>query len=258
MQDATGNVYGRLCVIGHVESEPGMVLCQCECGNQKLFSLIDIKRGKSRSCGCLRQATRSGVRDIAGKRFGALIALHRASYPGYRGPEPWKVQCDCGKVTIMKISRLNHAQHCGCLLHKLDTSPFGLFFCIQRNLARCLAHARVHGIEFDHALLRSHDDFLVRMPSPEYAHSVLERIDETKPYHANNLHWVVYAMPKKVPKMHQYRGIEMSTRHWAEHFNVCRDYMNRRIKAMPARDAFDPTVRRRSHIARRGRGVIVG
>lgn len=61
--DLTGNVYGRLKVLGYAFSKNGTPYwnCICECGREKIALGKDLKRGMIRSCGCLR-------REIASKR----------------------------------------------------------------------------------------------------------------------------------------------------------------------------------------------
>lgn len=59
-----GRVYGRLTVIGELEpviniagrSFP-LFLCRCECGREKKVRDQQLRRGATRSCGCLRNAT---------------------------------------------------------------------------------------------------------------------------------------------------------------------------------------------------------
>lgn len=55
--DETGNRHGRLIVLKRVENEKrgeAMWLCRCECGNETRVIGYDLRRGHSRSCGCLK------------------------------------------------------------------------------------------------------------------------------------------------------------------------------------------------------------
>lgn len=58
---AIGTVFGRLTVTCEGEPSPrpkgghhGTSICQCECGTTKLVMNSDLRRGATRSCGCLR------------------------------------------------------------------------------------------------------------------------------------------------------------------------------------------------------------
>ena len=52
--DLTGQRYGRLLVIGRDpnRSGPAWFVCQCDCGSLKSISSNQLRRGKTRSCGC--------------------------------------------------------------------------------------------------------------------------------------------------------------------------------------------------------------
>lgn len=55
IKDLTGLRFGRLTVIGRECSRPGMYwIVECDCGTRKILQGSLLKRGRSRSCGCLR------------------------------------------------------------------------------------------------------------------------------------------------------------------------------------------------------------
>lgn len=59
--DETGNRYGRLMVVCRAGSTKGGIarwLCQCDCGGKKVVIGSKLRRGETRSCGCLEQETR--------------------------------------------------------------------------------------------------------------------------------------------------------------------------------------------------------
>ena len=57
--DLTGQRFGRLEVIGKVEKPSNRKytsaywLCKCDCGNKKVVASNDLRRGVTKSCGCL-------------------------------------------------------------------------------------------------------------------------------------------------------------------------------------------------------------
>lgn len=56
--DLTNQTFGRLRVISYSHTTKdgrAMWLCNCSCGNQKITSSKDLKRGTIQSCGCLRK-----------------------------------------------------------------------------------------------------------------------------------------------------------------------------------------------------------
>lgn len=117
--DLTGNSYGRLKVISEAPDRcNGYVgwLCECQCGERRVFSSHALIHNHTRSCGCLRKETndRSQV-DIAGQRFGKLIAIRK--HGKKRRQITWLCRCDCGRETIVLGGQLRYGQSrsCGCL-----------------------------------------------------------------------------------------------------------------------------------------------
>ena len=58
IEDLTNNIFGKLHPItleGINKYRQAVWLCQCECGNFKIARAIDLKNGKIKSCGCLKQ-----------------------------------------------------------------------------------------------------------------------------------------------------------------------------------------------------------
>jgi hypothetical protein len=57
--DLAGRRFGRLTVLVQAENRDGRVvwLCRCDCGADKSVKAIDLTRGVTRSCGCLRAET---------------------------------------------------------------------------------------------------------------------------------------------------------------------------------------------------------
>jgi hypothetical protein len=58
MKIKTGKVFGRLTVLAHVGTIAGRQAgyqCQCRCGEKKVVSGSNLRRGLAKSCGCLRK-----------------------------------------------------------------------------------------------------------------------------------------------------------------------------------------------------------
>jgi hypothetical protein len=58
------------------------VLCLCECGEYIEVIVSNLKRGNTRSCGCLLKEARfnngkAKILDITGERFGRLVAMNQ-------------------------------------------------------------------------------------------------------------------------------------------------------------------------------------
>jgi hypothetical protein len=55
--DITGQVFGRLTAHSR-EPQTAIWLCLCECGGEVRVEYKNLRRGTTRSCGCLRRGTR--------------------------------------------------------------------------------------------------------------------------------------------------------------------------------------------------------
>jgi hypothetical protein len=113
-----GTVFGRWTTLE--ENPPGTrskTLCRCECGTERYVYTDALRRGTSRSCGCLKHESKGrypsdGPYLPAGSVSGSLTTLEDAADSRARVP----VRCECGRVTDRNAQRLKAAQvqTCGC------------------------------------------------------------------------------------------------------------------------------------------------
>ena len=94
-------------------------LCKCECGTIREVSQANLKRGHSKSCGCLRKkkASETHLKDLTGQRFGSLLVVERDYSKSQNGHRYacWKCLCDCGEVIIVTSDNLKRQRSCGCV-----------------------------------------------------------------------------------------------------------------------------------------------
>lgn len=114
-KDIAGQRFGRLTAIEPLARAPKtrqMWRCQCDCGGTVVTAGSSLRRGITRSCGCIR---RESAIDLAGQRFGRLVAI-KLSSEGNDGAM-WHCLCDCGAETVTRgqFLRTGRAQSCGCL-----------------------------------------------------------------------------------------------------------------------------------------------
>ncbi len=79
-QDLTGKTFGRLTVTGRSENVGVHVsfLCLCECGSSIKVRAHSLKRGDTRSCGCLRSETMESKQTKHGKYGSPTYLSYRA------------------------------------------------------------------------------------------------------------------------------------------------------------------------------------
>jgi hypothetical protein len=86
-------------------------VAKCTCGNVKSFLISNLRRGLTKSCGCIKPLQPVG--DLLGAKFGSLLVLGLNS----RNPVRWKCRCDCGNEAVVAPGHLKsgHTRSCGCL-----------------------------------------------------------------------------------------------------------------------------------------------
>lgn len=54
LEDLTGRRFGRLVVVSRSENASGRTVwnCKCDCGNKKKVHAVNLKKGRTKSCGC--------------------------------------------------------------------------------------------------------------------------------------------------------------------------------------------------------------
>ena len=124
--DLTGQRFGRLVVlqrVGNTNDGHAKWLCQCDCGNTTEVASNVLKKGNTKSCGCLNKEVASekakqAYVDLRGRRFGRLVALEPVG--SKKEKMWWKCQCDCGNFLTTTSHHLTsgNTQSCGCLKSK--------------------------------------------------------------------------------------------------------------------------------------------
>lgn len=118
-EDLTGRQFGELTAIRRVENDGyGRVcwLCRCSCGKETVVRALQLKSGRTRSCGCKRFESSYNKRDLTGQRFGRLTVLYSVGQDSKRNKLKWHCRCDCGnELDVYPGSLLRGlTQSCGC------------------------------------------------------------------------------------------------------------------------------------------------
>ena len=127
--DLTGQIFGRLTVLGRAEdyfTPKGKRFvqwhCKCECGKNVTVLGMNLREGRSKSCGCLisESSYMRNLTDLTGQRFAMLTVISRADdHVDISGDRYvcWRCVCDCGNEKIIRASSLKQGltKSCGCL-----------------------------------------------------------------------------------------------------------------------------------------------
>ena len=111
LDNLVGQRFGRLVVEGREENKGSEVCwkCKCDCGKTCVVRAGDLKRGNTKSCGCIR------VDNISGQRFGKLTVVSEHGRNSW-GDVQWLCLCDCGSQTVVTTTHLRQGKvkSCGC------------------------------------------------------------------------------------------------------------------------------------------------
>ena len=127
-KDELGNKYGKLTVLERAENtKDGKTrwLCECECGNKIIALGTNLRKGNTKSCGCLR--AQHLIKDLVGQKFGRLTVTSRSNSRNKRGVV-WNCKCECGTIVEVVSSDLvnGNTKSCGCLKTDLHSTMIDL------------------------------------------------------------------------------------------------------------------------------------
>ena len=129
--DLTGRVFGRLTVIKRAPDRVSsrgnrsvMWECQCVCGKRTVVASVNLRQGKTKSCGCLITEPKDRE-DLVGSCFGRLTVVARGEdLHDNKGNaiSQWQCRCSCGNPDLVLVRAGNlkagNTSSCGCLLRE--------------------------------------------------------------------------------------------------------------------------------------------
>lgn len=248
-----GSVYGRLTVLSKADPVNGKVrwLCRCSCGNVKTYIPANLKRGLTKSCGCLQkelQSERQTV-DRTGIQYGRLKAMYKNGFIGDQ--VAWFCQCSCGNTTTVSSYGLGSGstQSCGCLqrekaseassTHGLSNTREYRIWCAMKT--RCTnenrdnyKHYGARGISVCSRWINSFENFFSDMgPCPSEQHSI-ERNDPDGNYEPGNCRWATQTEQMRNTSRSvkvQWGGKEVTIAELSELTGVSYDLLQQRLRS---------------------------
>lgn len=105
--------FGRLTAVKFIETDDhgnARWLFACECGEEHVAIAHVVRRGDTKSCGCLRFKVIK-----PGEKFAMLTAVEPAGF-GKKGVQRWLFGCECGKHRVLDASHVRRGRisSCGC------------------------------------------------------------------------------------------------------------------------------------------------
>lgn len=245
--DLKGKKFGKLNVLKRAEDrfdKKGRKLiywfCQCDCGNVCEIEGSQLRKGITKSCGCLDHP------DLSGKRFGKLTVIKVGNPQIQSNGKPqkrWLCKCDCGNKLLVCTSSLNsgHTTSCGCIKRhvladktrkhgKVGTRIYREYMGIKarcynknypgyknwggRGIDVCDEWRGEHGFEnfYNWSMNNGYSDNLT-----------IDRIDNSKGYSPQNCRWttqIVQANNTRTNVYIEYRGKIQSLSNWCRELNL--------------------------------------
>lgn len=136
----SGQRFGRLVVVemlyGYEDKKHSCCRCICDCGNEKIVYTSNLKRGFTKSCGCMETESRFGRKHgkySEGQICGGFTLISETDGREANQSIIWKCRCnECGNIVEMSPSRIvrDNIMSCGCrythpLLIDLTGKRFG-------------------------------------------------------------------------------------------------------------------------------------
>ena len=132
--DLVGEKFGRLTVKRKSHQIKGHIYwyCECTCGGNITSNTNQLRRGRSKSCGCLKiEQLKNQGHNIKGQQFGSWTVIQKAD--SRNEITHWLCECVCGTQKDVNTQSLlmGTSQSCGCGANvgneNLDTADTHLF-----------------------------------------------------------------------------------------------------------------------------------
>lgn len=123
MKNEIGNRYGKLVVLSRGENDnngKARWYCQCDCGNTILARGTDLRRGKTKTCGC---SSIKAEQSLIGQRFGTLEVIE-FTRRNDSNKLMYRCKCDCGNEieVIGQHLKNGNTKSCGCYRKQVNTN----------------------------------------------------------------------------------------------------------------------------------------
>lgn len=257
-KDETGNKYGRLTVIkqsGLNKYSQVAWECLCDCGNTVRVSGILLRKGTTRSCGCLASELKSArsLKEETGNTHGMLTVVR---YFGIKNHEAaWECKCECGNTTVVIGSKLRSGatKSCGCkkaqwareanMVHgraikSEKQDPLYKLWCSMRQRCtnaneQCYKYYGGRGITVCEEWMNAFVPFMNWALSNGYKHGLqIDRKDNDGNYNPNNCHFVTQkenCRNRRNNTFIEYKGETKTIAEWGEILEIDARNLSNRI-----------------------------
>ena len=252
LNDLIGQKFGRLTILSAKHDKDDSLhpciicTCQCECGSVKEYRYERLKKGHTKSCGCIQKIE---LDNLIGQKFGRLtvVAANRK-----KKTTRWRIycicECECGTIKEIAYDSLRTGEtiSCGCLRlidaakNHPERSKKALYKIWQGMKDRCYnpnsssyKYYHDNGITICDEWLNSLDQFVKWSLNNNYSPALtLDRIDYKGNYEPSNCRWVTFKTQNNNKENNLYITIDNCKRslsQWCEIYQIEYDLVRHRI-----------------------------
>lgn len=257
LEDLTSQRFGRLLVTSKAESVSGRTVwnCKCDCGNENKVYATNLKRGKTKSCGCWHDeaAKINNLIDLTGMRFGRLTVIEKAEDKNKQ--IMWRCKCDCGNEKCVSSGNLRSGctKSCGCLhdeVAKISKKTHGMsktrIYRIYKEMyARCYSPKRPEYPDYGGRGIAICDEWLDEengfmnfynwaMANGYADNLTIDRINKDGNYEPSNCRWATakeQARNTRNTVFLTYKGETKSVPEWSEIIGISKDTLTYRKRS---------------------------
>lgn len=235
--------FGHLTVIKTAGHKGGheYLLCQCDCGKTTVVNYYKLTSGHTKSCGSNIHKIKN---NIAGRRFGKLVAIRPLSIKGSDGAI-WECKCDCGSTVNISAHSLlvGWIKSCGCIKEEISrnkvsgTRLYAVWLSMRDrcNNPKNASYKNYGGRGI--VICEEWDDFdsfrAWALDSGYKEGLTIERTDVNKGYNPDNCTWAtrkIQASNKRNTLLHTYKGETMTLVKLAEITQLSYDSIHHHYK----------------------------
>lgn len=261
IQNLTGKRFGKLVVLRRESvNKHGSATwqCQCDCGSEPVVkSTKELKTKRLQSCDC--SIVNKNRADIAGRRYGKLVAIKDVGLNKKSGSRLWLCKCDCGGESTVSPGVLNsgNTKSCGCEKTRAhnkthDCKPAKLHSVWSSMKDRCYnpnykgyCNYGGRGIEVCDEWKDSYISFRDWAFVNGYQEGLsIDRIDNNGPYAPWNARWVEKGVQANNTRANVWITINGETKtmaQWSKYSGVSYDLIRNRVnRKIPPEHLLDP------------------
>lgn len=252
--DLTGQKFGKWTVLERTENDRyggSKWICKCDCGTIKSVLADTLKRGASKSCGCIK---RKRIIELTNKKIGNLTIL-KQTQKDKSGHSRFICKCDCGNEIIVLATNLlkNHTRSCGCRKGNYITDKktkhgmsknSRIYRIYSKMKCRCCNPTNPAYKNYGGRGIKVCDEWLDKdngfinfynwAVQNGYQNDLsIDRIDVNGNYEPSNCRWatdIEQANNKRSNHYLVYKGEKHTVIEWSRILGICYSSMQRRIK----------------------------